>query len=242
MTRLLVRSVKALRLLQHPLYRRGLCRGVAAAIEHEAILRHLEARTVLDVGANKGQFSLVARRLFPGASIHAFEPLAEPARIFSRVFEGDGAVRLYCLALGPEGGEGEIYISRRNDSSSMLPVTRKQEVLRPGTRQTGARRVPLRRGDDVVDAARLDPPILIKLDVQGYEKAVLEGMPKLLSRADHVYAEIAFQELYRGQALASELIDFLGACGFGTASIVNRGSDRCGQPLDADALFTRHVP
>ena len=50
--------------------------GVAPAIEHEAVLGGLDFDFVADVGANRGQFSLVCRRVRPKARIVAFEPLA----------------------------------------------------------------------------------------------------------------------------------------------------------------------
>ena len=54
--------------------------GVAPAIEHKSVLQRLPFDFVVDVGANRGQFSLICRWLRPAAVIvTAFEPLAEPA-------------------------------------------------------------------------------------------------------------------------------------------------------------------
>jgi predicted RNA methylase len=68
---------KLTRLVGVPLYRRGLRFGVAAAIEHDAVLGRIDVNTIIDVGANTGQFALVARRHFAAAQILSFEPLAE---------------------------------------------------------------------------------------------------------------------------------------------------------------------
>src|SRR5690349_17603588 len=62
---------------------------VAAAVEHGQALRSRDFRTIVDIGANRGQFALVARACFPDARIVAFEPLAGPFETLSRVFEGD---------------------------------------------------------------------------------------------------------------------------------------------------------
>src|ERR1700730_7725 len=77
---------KLLKALANPVYWRGLKYGVAPTIEHDAALAGLRVNTVIDVGANKGQFSLLTKRLFPTARICAFEPLPRPAQIFRRVF------------------------------------------------------------------------------------------------------------------------------------------------------------
>ena len=74
---------KLAKVLANADYRKALQRaGVAGAIEHEALLKTLEFATVVDIGANRGQFALVARRCFPEARIIAFEPLAGPAKRF----------------------------------------------------------------------------------------------------------------------------------------------------------------
>ena len=61
--------------------------------------------TVVDIGANRGQFSLAVRRWAPGAKVFAFEPLSGPAARFRKVFKGDSKVILHQAAIGPETGE-----------------------------------------------------------------------------------------------------------------------------------------
>src|SRR5947209_386367 len=58
-----------------PAFWPALRRGVVPAVEHIDAIESLKPRTLIDVGANKGQFSVVARYLFPKVVIHAFEPL-----------------------------------------------------------------------------------------------------------------------------------------------------------------------
>jgi len=56
------RISKLIALLRNPFYRRTLFRyRVAAAVEHDALLKRLgkDLRTVVDIGANRGQFALV---------------------------------------------------------------------------------------------------------------------------------------------------------------------------------------
>lgn len=58
---------------------------VLAGAEHRHVLGPKLA-TVLDIGANRGQFSLAVRRWAPGARVVAFEPLAGAAGRFLEVF------------------------------------------------------------------------------------------------------------------------------------------------------------
>src|SRR5687768_5615766 len=94
------RFVKLYHNLREPLYIRGLWNGVAAGTEHSAALRGLQSNSIVDIGANRGQFALVARKHHPSSRIISFEPLAEPAAIFRRVFADDRLTTLHEVAIG----------------------------------------------------------------------------------------------------------------------------------------------
>lgn len=234
---LLRRLKKGTRLWKDPVYRIGLRHGVGAAIEHEAALRLLGVRSVVDVGANKGQFTLLMRGLFPEAVIHAFEPLREAAATFEKLFADDGATTLNQYALGEFTGSADFYISGQSDSSSILPITDRQEKWAPGTRATETRQVLVKRGDEVILPLHLPRPLLIKLDVQGYELAALEGMPVTLRTTDYVCVEISFTEFYLGQPHADDIISFLRGRGFRLLEIYNLSIGQHGKVVQADALF-----
>jgi hypothetical protein len=83
----------------------------------------------------------------------------------------------------------------------------------------------------------LKSPALLKIDVQGYELAVLHGCASLLPRFSHVYIECSFVELYAGQALAAEVIEHLSDHGFDLRGVYNVQYDPLGCALQADLLF-----
>lgn len=232
---------KLLRLLQSAPYRLGLRHGVAAAIEHEDAIRSLPIGSLIDLGANKGQFTLVVRRWWPKATVHAFEPLAEPAATYSSLFPAGCGVTLHRLAVGSEPGQASIHVSQRMDSSSLLPISDRQEEIFPGTREVSQRTIEVVRADDVLADADLPGPLLIKLDIQGFELTALQGMPRLLQRADHVYTEVSFLPLYEGQALAHELTAFLTSAGFLFAGVHNVVTRSDGTAVQADLLFSRQL-
>ena len=77
--------LKLLTLVRRRGWRRGLTLGVAAAIEHGPALASERFATIVDIGANVGQFSLFCREAVPTARILAFEPLPEPAARFRQI-------------------------------------------------------------------------------------------------------------------------------------------------------------
>ena len=230
---------KAARLMRVPLYRRALFKGTAAAIEHESVLRGLGCTLVVDIGANKGQFALAARRNCPQARIVAFEPLARPAATFRAVFSGDTAVTLHQAAIGPQQSREKIHVSKRDDSSSLLAATALQEEIFPGTSESGLETVEVAPLRAFLSDADLSRPSLLKLDVQGFELAALEGCADLLDRFDHVYVECSFMELYAGQAMADDVISHLTGKAFRLRGIYNLATDAKGRAVQADFFFSR---
>jgi FkbM family methyltransferase len=237
---LTIRLRKLAAIAARPLYRRAFLRHrVAPAIEHEAVLRQLDFDFVADVGANRGQFSLVCRRLRPGAEVVAFEPLPGPAGIYRALFDGDPLVRLHECALAPARGEMVMHISGRDDSSSLLPISELQGRNFPGTEEVGTRRVVTGPLSDFVATDQLTRQSLLKIDVQGFELEVLKSAESLLPRFCWIYAECSFVSLYEGQALADEVIAWLKAHRFELRARLNPTHGRDGALLQADLLFTR---
>ena len=111
----------------------------------------------------------------------------------------------------------------------------------PFTSREHLTEVPLRRLDDVLGARTdLEAPIMLKLDVQGYEGRVLAGAQETLSRCHLVLTELSLESLYEGEPLAHEMIGLLVAAGFRMAGVpdcLRRPTDE--RPLQMDVLFTR---
>jgi len=215
--------------------------GVAAGVEHASLLNSLQDQIccVVDIGANRGQFGLVVRERFPEAKIISFEPLKEPAAIFRRVFSNDPRVLLHEVAIAPDDKEMVIHVSSADDSSSLLAIASLQSILFPGTEEKEERKITARRLDTLLKREDIEQPALLKIDVQGFEKEVLEGCESLLPCFSHVYVECSFVELYAGQALAHEVISFLEGFGFVLSGIYNLYYDKKGIAIQGDFLFER---
>jgi FkbM family methyltransferase len=220
--------------------RRFLAHRVAPAIEHAAILRRLPFDFVIDAGANRGQFSLVCRRLRPDAAIVAFEPLPEPAAVYRALFAGDVRVRLHANALGMERTQAAMHVSARDDSSSLLPISSVQTNNYPGSGAVGTHTVAVGPMSDFISEGDFGARNLLKIDVQGYELEVLKSAEALLSRFDWIYVECSYLPLYEGQALAKDVTDFVTARGFSLAGRYNVSYvESSGEPLQGDFLFAR---
>jgi FkbM family methyltransferase len=230
---------KVLLSLGRPSTVRALLLGVLPGYEHAALMKTIHPATVCDVGANKGQFSLLARIMWPECRVVAFEPLSRPARKFRALFAGDDRVKLHQVAIAVSAGKGMMHVSAREDSSSLLPISVRQTQFAPGTEEVGTEAVELVPLSDAVGADEIAAPALLKVDVQGYEADVLKGCEPLLARFDHIYCELSFRELYRGQALCDEILRWLDERGFRVTGVNALAFDRDGLAVQADFLFSR---
>jgi hypothetical protein len=74
--------------------------------------------------------------------------------------------------------------------------------------------------------------LLIKIDVQGFEKSVLSGAKNLISDATLIIVETSFRVLYEGQALFAEIYQMLVEAGF----VYIGSQDQLYSPLDGSIL------
>lgn len=235
----LLRLRKLSQIILSPSLLSALFKGAVAGMEHLLILRDLDCGYILDIGANRGQFALAAREALPNARIHSFEPLTEPGQIFKRIFANDPCVTLHPFAVGKEKKCSTIHITKDDDSSSLMPVTKLQSDLFPGAVETRLRQVMVYPLSQVIESVSIPPDSLLKIDVQGYELDVLQGCENLLQRFSYLYIECSFVELYEGQALAYQIIAWLEERGFVLCSVHNLYYGRDSMAIQGDFLFSK---
>jgi FkbM family methyltransferase len=227
---------KLLEALSNPRYWSGLRHGITPTIEHKLALQGLNVRTVLDVGANRGQFSLLARCLYPAATIYAFEPLQRPAEQFRALFANRANVHLFQVGIDEAPGDAKMFVaSDHHASSSILKAHKQSEIF--GSRETGEETVRVGRLNDFLALDCVHPPCLLKIDVQGYELQVINGCREVLPFVDYLYVECSYVELYARQALAHEIVSRLREFGFALRGTFNQHCDPEEGPVIADFLF-----
>jgi FkbM family methyltransferase len=129
------------------------------------------------VGANVGFYSLLLGRLVsPSGTVLAFEP--DPANYawlrHNISLNPSLSITAKRMALGKRDGYGSMVHLR---SSTQGKVLYSEEVDTAADPQT---LIPVRRLDELVSSGALPPPDLIKIDVEGAELDVVEGMQVLL--------------------------------------------------------------
>jgi len=217
---------------------RALAHGVAPSIEHLPVLKNLTVDGIIDVGANRGQFSLTCRIAMPNIPVLAFEPIPSEAKIYTSIHRKIQGVELFQYALGETFAEAEFHLSNSLDSSSLLPIGKRQRDLFPETAESGTIKVDVKTLDHFLPKMSGRSEQLLKIDVQGFELGVLKGAIKTLTTCRHVYAECSEVQLYEGQALRPAVAEFLAGFGFQESGSFNQQYDG-NELIQADYLFSR---
>ena len=147
-------------------------------------------------------------------------------------------VRLVRAAIAERDGTLTMHLTHDGDSSSPLEITAKQ-AQHFGTRVVSRCVVPCGPLSTFIPVEDFGARNLLKIDTQGYELEVLKGSIDLLERFDAIYCEVSYVELYKGQALASDVICYLSERQFELAGVYNQVSVRGQGALQADMLFFR---
>lgn len=199
--------------------------------------------TVIDVGANAGQFTRAMAREFPAARIVAVEPLPDVAARLRHNTRRLPLVRTVQCAAGSGPGNATMHRHAYSLSSSLLPTTGAFAREFPEAASAGPQtlvQVEVRRLDDLVDEADLaDGQVLLKLDVQGYEIEALRGATTLLDKCDFVLVEAALEEVYAGEPLFDDLYAHLRARGFVLDRPIDVLRGAQGRISQMDVLFRR---
>lgn len=212
---------------------RNLQLGYIDSLELLEMCRLLGIETIYDIGANVGTWSLLAKSIFPQASIQAFEPLESCREAFLRNTALVDGIDFHGVALGPDDRVATMHIGAITDTSSLLPPCDQADF-----KEAAARELPVRSLDAFVVANKIPEPDLLKLDVQGYELEVLKGAPMMLRRAKAVLCEVSFVPLYKGQCLFADVVTFMSLAGFSLRAFAVE--TRTGVALEqTDVLFIK---
>jgi len=171
-------------------------------------------QTVIDVGANIGQFATAIRQFYPDSQIFSFEPVPKCFQLLQKNTKDLPCISVFNLALGLENGNISFFENAHSHASSALKVSDYQKINTPKTKTYKEIEVDCQRLDDFKFEKPLQTPILLKLDVQGFEKSVLEGATLFLNQVDFLLLETSFIAMYDNEPLFDEMHSYLKEKGF----------------------------
>jgi len=207
------------------------------------LLQHHRVDHVTDVGANDGGFASSIRQLGYTGQIVSFEPLARPFEVLRRKAAVDGLWDVYQHAIGDAKGEVTINVSGNSGlSSSVLPMLDTHLIAAPNSRYVDTETVGQERLDSLLPEMGVGEHnrTFLKVDVQGYESAVLEGASGLFADGAIVglQLELSLAPLYAGAMTYRAALERAEDFGMALMGLDPVFSDpKSGRLLQVDAVF-----
>jgi FkbM family methyltransferase len=192
---------------------------------------------VVDVGANAGQYGAFLRREGYTGRLVSLEPLAEPFAALQRRAAADGDWT--ALRVAASDADGEVVLRVTEDSRSSSVLTRNERFgATPGWAPRGEERAPARRLSGLAgELLRRGERPYLKIDVQGYERQVLDGAGEALARFEGL--ELSLLPLYEGQTSLAEMLGVLAERGFRPLHLEPILLDDDGLLVELDGVFAR---
>lgn len=208
------------------------------------LMRNAGINLVFDVGANIGQFGSELRVLDYQGEILSFEPQKGAFEQLSAAAAADPKWRAYHYAFGEVPGTTTINLSQNSHSSSLLDMRAAHLESAPESVYIGQEEIEVRTLNDFWQEnspTYSNRKIMLKIDVQGFEKYVLAGAAAFLPHVSLIQLEMSLVELYNGEMLYLEMMAYLRSLGFGELLSLMPGHSNpsTGRLLQVDGVFGR---
>lgn len=199
---------------------------------------------VYDVGANDGGYGRYLRRWGYRGEIVSFEPTPSTFARLALATASDPKWTALDLALGATAGCLDINVSRDDRFSSFKPLATDALAFDPAAAVVDSVKVDVRRLDELM--ANLTPKRrqrFLKLDVQGFEREVLDGAGDTLAGFVGVQLELPVEQLYDGVWSLEEAIADMRRRGFVVAQMTptNPSHQHPASAFEFDTIFRRNA-
>ena len=170
---------------------------------------HVEKlKTIVDVGANRGQWSSALLHCLTPEKLIIIEPLPDAYSVLQKKYGNSSRVELHNVAIGERESVETLKITRDTTGASLLqPREEMRAVIGSSWTVTSEIQVKM----TTLDRLLVDLPeiSLLKIDVQGYEKSVLAGGKQTLSKTKFLLVELNFMPQYDGGSWLGEVHQIL---------------------------------
>lgn len=165
-------------------------------------IRDNNIKSILDIGANQGHFSLTVKSVFPDMDILMFE-----ANPFCDNFLKKTGIPYEMICLSDTEKEVKFYFEDKNFTGTGASYYLEKT---PWYSLKNFTKMNTRRLDDVVSKSY----DLIKLDTQGSELDIMRGGVKTICDAKFLLIELSIIEYNENAPLKEEVMNYVSSMGF----------------------------
>ena len=206
-----------------------------------SIIRDRNIDTVIDVGANRGQFGRFLRDdVGYCGPIISFEPLPHAFEVLQKEAQGDVNWKVFNVAIGRCRGTLPFNVMASDDFSSFKHPNR-DNLFRGSNEVVAQLEVKVDRLDQLIPAERFSfHRAFLKMDTQGYDLDVLFGADGLLDQIQAVQTELSFLPIYDAMPSFEHVLRELAARGFAISGMYPITLTKL-QAVECDCLLVREA-
>jgi len=165
--------------------------------------------TIIDGGANRGEWAKAARSMFPLSHIHLVEPLPKCVDCLRKMAAIDGRMTVHPYAATMPGVTEVMFNLVGDDGMSTAA-----QVVLPGERFPNEMELPASTLDTMLGQL-IRPGCLLKLDLQGHEIEAMKGATDVLKCVEVIICEVAFYPVNdNGRPIFADVMSFVSRLGF----------------------------
>ena len=205
------------------------------------LVRRKKIDTLLDIGANSGQYASEMRGYGYKGNIVSFEPLKDTFEELKATSIKDNNWLVNNYALGDENVTSLINVSGNSVSSSILNMLPSHLNSAPESKYVDKEKIQIKKLDSIFDSfCGVGNKVMMKIDVQGFEKNVLDGADESLNNIEIIQLEMSIVPLYENETTFIDMINYLDDKGFKLFSLENGYFDpHTGKLLQVDGIFEK---
>lgn len=174
-----------------------------------------DIETIFDIGANVGDVTLSAARSFPNAQIHSFEPVSSTYKLLYQNVKNFDRILPHNFGFYNSSKLMDMNITTFNGANSLIKQSNEHKLLNPHVKEVNTERIRLFTLDSFVSKYKIDHIDIMKIDVEGVEKEVIEGgMNTLKTKVDNVFIELSFIRKGQNSSNWFEICKLLHELGF----------------------------
>lgn len=210
------------------------------ALQTKKLFDYLEIKTVLDVGANEGQYATFLRHEvgYEGVII-SFEPAKEPFKILEKKAKLDSNWHCVCAALGEEPGSMKLNVMAYSQYNSLLTPDKSENFSHDST-VVESYDIELKTLNDVWIELQKDydlSSLYLKMDTQGSDLSVLKGGNKVLQNVRGIQSELSIIPLYKNMPNYIDVMQYLEERNFAISAMHPVFMDRKMRLMEFDGVF-----
>jgi FkbM family methyltransferase len=197
-------------------------------------------RTIIDVGAHRGQFTRLILDNIPAANVFALEADSDLCGELAELFRSQVRVKISNIALHEQSAKLDFFVHQDKGTSSLLPRSLgTRRYFHSEDRVVSTRSIQADSLDGFMKEHHISHVDLLKLDTQGAEGPILRGARKALSEGliDIIYTEFFVVPHYAGAELLHQLWKQLAEHGYILYDLFKGPHGRNGQLRFGDAIF-----